>query len=511
MYFIGVDLGTSGLKAGIIDEYGNIISSSYWETTFTSAQPGQMEQNIDDFFNNTLQIIGEIVEKAKIIPSEIGGVVIDGQMGSVIGIDREYNSVTGLDMNLDLSSEKYNVYMHQNFGDLLAGVTCGSPLNGQKIMWWKEVNPDFYKHIYKFITLNGYIAGKLAGLKADEAFIDHTLLAFSGIDDARELDWSEEICDRLNIDMSKLPEVVSPWKIVGGIDKKSAVKCGLKEGTPVFAGAGDQAVGFLGTGLIQPGSLIDVSGSSTILSLCVDRFVPDIENHAVMYIPSVKKGLYYAFTYINGGGIALKWFMDEFCGRNKNNIQLTVKDAYDEITKKAARVPPGSGGLLFIPYFGGRQCPYDSSIRGGWIGLNWGHRKEYLYRAILESIAFDFRLGYKHIKNIFTEIDIHDILVTGGGSKSEIWNQIKADVMGMRYIRLGSYEYNLRGCGIIAAFGSGLYDTIDSAVLKMENNMYEKIYVPDMDNHKIYTQYFHVFENAFQKNLIDTFHSLSEV
>jgi xylulokinase len=143
--------------------------------------------------------------------------------------------------------------------------------------------------------------------------------------------------------------------------------------------------------------------------------------------------------------------------------------------------------------------------------LNWGHRKEYLYRAILESIAYDYRLGFKHIKSLFPDIEVSEILVTGGGSKSEIWNQIKADVLGFQYIRLGSFEYNLRGCGMIAACGSGLYETIDRAVLKMGKNVNEKTYVSDLNNHRIYSKYFNVFENAFQSTLKDTFHSLSEV
>jgi len=331
MYFIGLDLGTSGLKAGVIDDTGNIKADLYMDTHFIASHPGKVKQSIDEFFTGSVQSIAAVVRKAGIDPLEVGGIVCDGQMGGVIGIDKDFHSITDLDMNLDMSSEKYNEYMHRKYGDLLARFTCGSSLNGQKIIWWKEERPEFYNHICKFVTLNGYVAGKLAGLAGEEAFIDYTLLAFSGIDDARKLEWSKDLCDCLNIDMKKLPAIVPPEKTVGGLGRDAALQCGLLEGTPVFAGAGDQAAGFLGAGLIQAGSLIDVSGSSTLLSLCVDRFIPDVGNRAVMYMPSVKSGIYHAFTYINGGGMSLTWFIDELCGENDKDLQSKYKEITDGI------------------------------------------------------------------------------------------------------------------------------------------------------------------------------------
>jgi len=409
-------------------------------------------------------------------------------------------------MNLDMGSEKYNEYMHLKHGDLLSRVTCGSPLNGQKIIWWKEERPELYNHICKFVTLNGYVAGKLAGVTGEEAFIDYTLLAFSGIDDARKLAWSKDLCECLNIDMNKLPAIVSPEKTIGGLGRDAALQCGLLEGTPIFAGVGDQAAGFLGAGLIQPGFFIDVSGSSTLLCLCVDTCIPDVNNRTVMYMPSVKRGTYHAFTYINGGGMSLNWFVDELCSENDEGLQ----SKYEEITERASQTPPGCGGLLFIPYLGGRQCPFDSHIRGGWIGLNWGHGKEYLFRSILESIAYDCRLGYKNLKRIFPNLKVDEILITGGGSRNDLWNQIKADVMGIEYIRVGTYEYNLRGCGIIGAYGSGVYDSIDSAVTAMKRTVREKRYSPVMENHRRYSHYFNIYEGMFRNNLQKTFHLLSE-
>jgi len=510
MYFIGVDLGTNGIKAAVIDLRGNIIESSYWETALSSSGAGRMEQNPDDFYHDTLQIIREVLEKSRIHSKNVAGVALDGQMGGVIGIDKDFNSLTGLDMALDIRSEKYNAYIHKKYGELIAKITCGSPRNGPKIMWWKKEQPDIYGHIFKFVTLNGYVAGKIAGLKGEQAFIDHTLISFFGIDDVAELKWSANLCELFNIDMEKLPLIVSPWKIVGKVDHFSAQRCGLKQGTPILAGAGDQPTGFLGAGLVTPGSIIDVAGSSTILSMCVDKFIPDLKHRAVMYIPSVVPRIYHAFTYINGGGISLRWFRDEFTAQEKILTKEDKKSVYEILEEKASHIPPGSENLLFIPYFGGRQCPYDSKLRGGWVGLNWGHKKEHLYRAMLEALAYDYNLGLKPMKEMFNKFKIRKILVTGGGSNSKLWNQIKADVLGLPYIRLGSYEFALRGCGIIVGYGVGAYQDLVSTARDMNRDTKGEKFLPDKDNYKIYSIYNQIYRNIFFNSLQETFHLLAE-
>lgn len=177
-YFIGVDLGTTGIKAGIIDLRGNTIVSSCWETALSSSGAGRMEQNPDDFYHDTLQIIRKVLEKSGIHSKNVAGIAMDGQMGGVIGIDKDFNSLTGLDMGLDIKSEKYNAYIHEKYGELISKRTCGSPRNAPKIIWWKKEQPDIYCRIFKFVTLSGYVAGKVTGLTHEDAFIDHTLLSF---------------------------------------------------------------------------------------------------------------------------------------------------------------------------------------------------------------------------------------------------------------------------------------------------------------------------------------------
>ncbi len=509
MYFIGVDLGTSGIKAGIIDINGDVIESSYIEIDLISTAPGRMEQNPNDFYEKTLEIIKDVLQKSKIPPKDVYSIAIDGQMGGIIGIDSYFNPITGLDMGLDIRSEKYNDDIHKNYKKLLRTKTCGSPRNTPKIMWWKKESPEVYKNILKFVTLNGFVGGKLAGIKGSEAYMDYTLLTFFGMEDFSKLNWSKELCELFDIDIEKLPRIVSPWDIIGELDKKAAQKCGLHQGIKIVAGSGDQPAGLLGAGMVEPGKIMDVSGSSVLLFMAVDKFIPDISNGTIMYMPSILPDISYAFTYINGGGICLKWFKDEFLLEYDLSLYKNNKNVFDIIEEQIEDIPPGAGGLIFVPYFGGRQCSYDRNIKGAWIGLNWGHKKEHLYRAILESIAYDFNMSLSYMKELFPEFNIKRLMVMGGGANSRVWNQIKSNVMGVGYGRIGGYQFALRGSGIVAGFGVGAIEDIKKTILNknIEKNITE--YIPDKEITEIYREYNKIYRDIFKNNLKKTFDLLS--
>ena len=508
MYFIGVDLGTNGIKVGITDKEGHVIESSYRETKLISPKPGFMEQEPQDFITGTLNAIRDILKKTKIDPGMIKSLSIDGQMGGVIGIDSEYESITDFNIGLDARSEKYDDYICSNFSKLIMSKTYGSPRNAPKIIWWKKEHPDVYKRIKKFVMLNSYVAGKLAGLKSKDAFIDYTLLSLFGIEDIKKQDWSEDICDALGIDIEKLPGVVRPWDIVGKLTGYAADNCGLKEGTLIAAGAADQVAGLLGAGLIKTGTLFEVAGSSTVQFLVVDKIVRHGEDDSIFYMPSIIPGLFYAFNYVNGGGICLRWFRDEFMGYYDREKGLAKANGFKAIERKIKDIPPGSEGLIFIPYFGGRQCPYDTTLRGAWIGLKWGHKIEHLYRAILEALAYNSRLAFDNLLSMFPDYKPDQVIITGGGSKSDIWNQIKADVTGFKYLRAKDFEINIRGSGIIAGFGAGEIEDMVATAANIDIADRSMEFLPDPKNKDVYDRYCDTFRNLFVNDLAKTFRAL---
>jgi xylulokinase len=265
-----------------------------------------------------------------------------------------------------------------------------------------------------------------------------------------------------------------------------------------MAGAGDQPAGFLGAGFLEAGQLLDVSGSTTLLCCSVDTCNPDTGRHAVMYMPSIIKGKYTAFSYINGGGITLKWFRDE----------LASGVSWDDLTRKAATVPPGSEGLLFVPYFGGRQCPYNAELRGSWIGLNWGHRKEHMFRSLLEGLSYDYALGLENITGLFPDMQVDTIEGTGGGSANTFWNQMKADIMNKGYKQLKDYQFPLRGCGLIVGYSLGIYTNLEKSALEINKNNESIMFNPNPQHSNLYAPYFEVFKKTLISPMDSTMHDL---
>jgi xylulokinase len=192
-YYLGLDIGTSGLKAGIVDDRGVLLGNLYWDTRLEAISPGSGEIDPDVILAQTLRIIAALVGKVKLDSKQIAGIAIAGQMGGIVGVDAGGNSITGFDTGLDMRSEAYNCRFQEDMGDRLYSLTFGSPRNTPKIMRWKREHPEIYSKVRKITTLNSYIAAKLVGLSSDDAYIDYTQLAFFGNEDAGELQWSEEM------------------------------------------------------------------------------------------------------------------------------------------------------------------------------------------------------------------------------------------------------------------------------------------------------------------------------
>ena len=491
-YIIGVDLGTNGLKVALFDIDGTVVKENYQETSIKSTGPGFMEQDPDDYYDGTIQNIKDFVQSGTIDPKEVLAIGFTGQMGGIVGVDEEYNPVTPYDIVLDTRSQKYVNHLKTEYERSIFEFAQGSFSHASKMLWWKKENNEVYKKICKFVTLAPYVAGRMAGLRGDQAYIDYTSLFDSGLTVSNNLSWSEDICDLFGIDRDRLPDIVQPWKIIGKLDSDNARYCGLREGTPLVAGAGDQPAGFLAAGIVYPGMAIDVSGSTSIFSVCTDTYIPDLKHKRIIYLNAVLPGIYYATTLVSGGGIALRWFRDHFAQNEKSQSEEEGNSAFHLLDEKAASIETGSGALLFIPHLGGRVCPSVPEVRGAWLGLNWGHNHVHLYRSILESIAYDHATTLAGFKRMFPSVHIEGVRVTGGGAKSTLWNQIKSDVLNIPCIRLNKKEFALFGAALIAGHALGVYPDLRETVNTMVTETIRT--KPNLDNHSIYTRFVHEYE-----------------
>lgn len=509
-YVIVCDIGTTTIKAAVVSITGNIIAKSLKESKLYYPQPGWVEQNPDEMYSSTIETMKLAIQKSKISSLNIIALALSGQMAGIIGIDEDWNAVTHYDSWLDSRCKSY-VEQLKSKNEEKYIEKCGMPVtiaHAAKILWWKNEKPNIYKNIAKFVVPASYISGKLAGLKGKDAFIDYTYLHFTGLYDAKKTIWSEEMGNLLGINLDKMPIIVNPWDVIGELTKKGAKECGLDAGIPIIAGSGDAAASFLGAGLGETGLLVDLAGTASLLACCVDDFKPDIKNKTLIFPKAVQPGYWCPHAYIGGGGLCLRWFRDTFAKEEKEKASCKGVSAYEILDKRAKQVDPGSDGLIFIPHLAGRTYPSDSRVKGTWIGFSWSHNKAHFYRSILESIAYEYRYYLKIIKRLFPEMKYSEVRVIGGGSKSRLWNQIKADVLGLPYVQINEEDVSLIGLTMIAAKGIGLIKSINDGSKK--NIKITNIYRPRKDFTQYYKSFAEVYENIFL-DFAQTFTNITKI
>lgn len=245
-YLIGVDIGTGGTKAGLFNEKGKQLALAFKKSTMTHPRPGWIDQKMSDFYETSTAAIKEIMNKANVNPKDVAALAFDGQMSGIGAIDNNWNPVMRYDNWLDTRCEDQIREMDSTAGKEIIKKTGAPPTysHAPKILWWKKNHPDIFKKINKFIVPSVYVAGKMAGLKVEEAYIDYTYLHFTGFADNQNLIWDDNLCKTFNIPKNKLPKIVSPGTIIGKINKKAARDCNLIEGIPIAAGAGDTTTGY---------------------------------------------------------------------------------------------------------------------------------------------------------------------------------------------------------------------------------------------------------------------------
>ncbi len=461
-YLAGVDLGTSATKAALYRVDGTLVAEAGAEVPIHYPRPGVVEQDSEDFYRTAAVTVRRCVEASGIDPRDVKAIACDSQMAGLGSIDEHFQPAAGFDSWLDMRCRPFIESLDRLHGDLVTRLTGCPPTcdHGPKMLWLQHEQPEQYRNVAKFLMPSAFVAGKMAGLTADRAFIDHTFLHFSALSDGRAGTWSDELVALLGVEREKLPRIVPPWQIVGEVTERSAQDFGLVAGTPIAAGAGDTAAGALGAGVVAAGMLLDTAGTASVLAGCTDRFVADVDHRTLLCMRSVVPGLWHPLAYVGGGGLALRWFRDQFSPGGGSD---SGDDRYDRMLAGASAIPPGADGLRFSPHLGGRICPSEPAMRGAWAGFSWGHTRDHFARALLESVAFEYGYYLRILREHIADLSLVEARVIGGGARSHVWNQIKADVLGVPYQRLKRAEFATWGSALIAGYAVGLFDDLATA------------------------------------------------
>jgi xylulokinase len=458
--FIGVDIGTQGVKAAIYDAQGRCHAEAFRKSDLHRPGPGVVEEDPELQVRSTCEVISEVVQKAAVVGS-VKGLSIDGQMAGIIGVGENGRNVTPYDSWLDTRCLPYIVKMHKEAGAEIARKTGGPPSfnHGPKILWWKHERPEDYKRIAAFVQPGGYAVMRLCGLDGTKAFIDRSYLHFSGFADARAGAWDQKLCKRFGVDPAKLPRMVFSHEIMGQVTAEMAAACGIPAGTPVAAGCGDTAASFLSSGATRSGVCVDVAGTASVFAATTPEFQADEKELVLGCGRSASPKLWHPYAYINGGGMNLEWFRETIASAFAAAGAAPVD--FEKLNAMAEAVTPAEDDPFFIPHLGGRMSPSQPLMRGAWVGLTWSHGPGHLFRAVLEGVALEYGIYLKTVERLFGKGSATEVRITGGGEKSAVWNRIKADTLQCPVVQVMGSGGAPLGSALLAAHAAGAVKSLD--------------------------------------------------
>lgn len=493
MFVIGSDIGTSGTKTVIFDKAGRAVASASEEYPLYQPGNGMAEQQPEDWKNAVMHTIAAVIKKSGIAPEEIAGIGLSGQMHGLVMLDENNNvlrkSIIWCDQRTAAECEEIE---HLVGHDRLIEITANPALAGftaSKIMWVKKHEPEIYAKCAHILLPKDYIRFCLTGEYATE------VSDASGMQllDVPARKWSDEVLDRLGIDKKLLGKVYESPDITGYITKEAAQLTGLREGTPVVGGAGDNAAAAVGTGVVNDGAAFTTIGTSGVVFLHTDKAVIDKKGRVHTFCCAVP-GCWHVMGVTQSAGLSLRWFRDNFCYEEKMKAAESGKDAYDYMTALAASSPIGANGLLFAPYLMGERTPHlDSFVRGAFTGISAIHTKADMIRAVMEGVTYSLT----DCLSVFGEMElpVNSMYACGGGGRSPFWRQMLADCFGCEVRFTGSLEGASLGAAILAMVGNGIYSDVReacAAIISPESNA-----APDLSAHRRYASVYESYKKVY--------------
>jgi xylulokinase len=464
---LGIDLGTTRIRVAAFDADGRQLASSGSPNPLQELGPGRVEQRIEHVVAAADSAIQTLTAELGGRAADVVGIGLAGQMGGITAVDRDGQPVIPYDSPLDIRSRpQFDRYFTPHMRTVLAkaGMT---PQWGQKVLYWRDEHPSIWERIVRFTPLAGYYGADLVGLTGCEAYADRAYAALSGVWSGGS-DWDPELCELVGLTSQKLPRLVPPATIVGSLRAGRADTLGLTPGVPVVAGTGDAIASLLGAGAVLPGVLFDLSGTASVLVACFDSRVVDPDVQVASSLPAAMDGMWHLLHSLFGGQ-AVRWFAEQFQPGPDAGTDLASRLA-DWDRRVAELDSTDSADLFFLPQLGGRWNPPRAGARGGWLGLTWGTRPEHLYRAILESVAYEFAIGLERMRELVCGWQPSEVRVFGGGARSTVWNQLKADVLGLPYRPLRELEFGARGAALIAGQAVGLITDVRGVASQVESD-----------------------------------------
>lgn len=489
---LGIDIGTSACKIAVFEKNGTVIAAGSGDYPVYYPQPGWAEQNPDEWWTAVCETIKTLLQKNHIDAQEIAGVGIDGQSWSAIPIDQEGNVLANTPIWMDTRAQDICDRINREIGEenifALTGNSLQPSYTTAKILWYKENLPQMYEKIDKILQSNAFIAYRLTDALSHDMSQGYGVHCF----DMKNGCWNDEMCEKMGIPRSFLPELVPCHQVVGTVTAKAAEKTGLAEGTPVVAGGLDAACGTLGAGVIHVGETQEQGGQAGGMSICIEEYAADPR---LILGAHVVPGQWLLQGGTVGGGGVMRWFEKEFAGYEREIADRVGKSSLDQLNEIAQETPPGSDGVVFLPYMAGERSPiWDPNAKGVYYGLDFNKTKGHMVRAAMEGVAFSLKHNLDIAED--TGAKVEELRAMGGSANSLLWTQIKSDITGKPIVVPSSDTATTLGAVILAGVGVGVYKDFEEAV-----HMTVKItrrHEPDMEKHRLYQKNYETYLELYE-------------
>jgi len=492
-YLMGIDVGTTGTKTILMQETGKITSSNAQEYPLHTPKPNWAEQNPEDWWKATVKSINKALSDSKIKAEDVKGIGLSGQMHGSVFLGRDHKVLRPCILWCDQRTAKECEYITEKIGkDRLIHLACNPALTGftaGKVIWVRNNEPEVYQKTFKILLPKDYIRFRLTGSFATEVSDASGTLFL----DVKKRRWSDEILGELDVDRDLMPECFESPVVSGKITREVSRLTGLKVGTPVVGGGGDNAAAAVGSGIVREGMVSSSIGTSGVVFAFSEKVKVDPSARVHTFCHAVPSKWHVMGVMLSAGG-SLRWFRDNLGAEEVKEARKRNLDPYEVLVEEASTVEPGCEGLIFLPYLAGERTPHaDPNAKGVFFGLTLRHQKAHLIRSILEGVTFGLRDSLEIIRDM--GISVKEVRALGGGARSSLWRQMQADIMNLEMATLNITEGAALGAAILAGVGTGVYGSVeeacDSLILTTSRTK------PIRQNVKVYHEYYQIYRSLY--------------
>lgn len=492
-FILAIDIGTTGLKTIVTDEWGNIVDSYSVEYGMIQGAGGSAEQKVEIWWEAVIKSFRGILDEEK--KKDIYAIGVSGQFQSLIMLDKSFTPLHNAILWCDHRGEKFLSEITQKVGKRrLYEITSNPALAGSTVsslLWIRKYYPEIFEKCCHIMLPHEYVRFRLTG----ECVTDVTSASSMQLLNVPKRKWSEEIFSALELDRSIVAPLCECIEVVGKTTQEIQELTGIPAGVPVIAGGGDSVVSAIGTGVIREGSSFTSIGTSGIICTNTKGIKSDPVGRVNTYCSAVP-GMWTVITCSITSGFALKWLKENFCVAEEIEAQRRGEDIYNLLNEEANEVRVGAEGLIFLPYLMGDRTPHlNSDAKGCFLGITAKHNRRHFVRAVMEGTAYSLMEGIQVMKELGIELD--EYVLCGGGAKGKIWREIIADVYGSSVTTVQNDSGSAIGAAVLAACGSGLYTSLEEAVCQMIKRNRADTYCTA--HHKKYMQYLEVYQEIYSR------------